>query len=226
LVKPQDAVEVGDVVRTKSQSRAQIKFVDDTVLTIAPESKITIEEYLFDGAKGERRAVLGVVRGLVHAAVEKVYPKAEPDFIMKTHTAVLGVRGTRWYTKLLPTGTDIYTEGTKLEVRHLDPNIPGVRLMGTLQWLRVDLLSIGFPVNITRETLKHLIQEMKSGAGPRGQDPPEPGLWMVGPPQVQTLFGMRSFVENIQSGIYVPPTPKPQPYYHEGEYGEYYIRRR
>jgi hypothetical protein len=51
-VKVGGAVEVGDVVRTKSQSRAQIKFVDDTILTIAPESGITIEEYMFDGSCG------------------------------------------------------------------------------------------------------------------------------------------------------------------------------
>ncbi len=138
-VKVQDAVDVGDVVRTKSMSRAQIKFVDDTVLTMAPESRVTIEKYMFDGAKGERQAVLEVLRGLVHTAVEKVYPKTEPDFIMKTHTAVLGVRGTRWYTKLLPNGTDVYTEGSKLEVKSIFPEIPGVQVLGDLQ--------VNFPAN-------------------------------------------------------------------------------
>ncbi|MFZ2088854.1 MAG: FecR domain-containing protein, partial [Desulfobaccales bacterium] len=79
-VKAQDKVDVGDAVRTKSQSRAQIRFVDDTVLTIAPDSRVTIEEYMFNAAKSERKAVLDVARGLVHTAVEKVYPKDSPDF--------------------------------------------------------------------------------------------------------------------------------------------------
>ena len=122
--KVQEGVEVGDMVRTKADSRAEIRFVDNTVLTIAPESGITIEDYMFDAATSSRKAVVDVVRGLVHTAVEKANAGAEPDFIMKTHTAVLGVRGTKWYTKLTPTATDIYTEEAKLEVKKHPPGNP------------------------------------------------------------------------------------------------------
>jgi hypothetical protein len=207
-VKAQDAIEVGDVVRTKSQSRAQIKFVDNTVLTIAPESRVTIEEYMFDGAKGERKAVLGVLRGLVHTAVEKVYPKAEPDFIMKTHTAVLGVRGTRWYTKLLPTATDVYTEGSKLEVRSIFPEIPGVQTMTDLQYLRVGwFLPPTVALNITKEDLLPLEKQMKTGTGSTGQTDPGPHKFagISKPPLEPKHSGEPSLLENLASGAYVPP---------------------
>ena len=39
-VKMNDGVETGDVLRTKSQSKAQITFIDDSTLTIAPESRV------------------------------------------------------------------------------------------------------------------------------------------------------------------------------------------
>jgi hypothetical protein len=226
-VKVQGPVEVGDLVRTKSQSRAQIKFVDDTVLTIAPDSGITIEEYMFDAAKSERKAVVGVLRGLVHTAVEKVYPKAEPDFIMKTHTAVLGVRGTKWYTKLLPTATDLYTEenkGTKLEVRNILPEIPGIQLMGPLQYLQVGKFAPPtVPINITRDDLKPLQKQMVSGIGAGltglGPEALTERLW---PPLFPKYSGERSMVEYLGSGFYVPPRiapphiiqpiPQPEPY--------------
>jgi hypothetical protein len=207
-VKVQEAIDVGDVVRTKSQSRAQIKFVDDTVLTIAPESRVTIEKYMFDGAKGERQAVIGVLRGLVHTAVEKVYPKTEPDFIMKTHTAVLGVRGTRWYTKLLPTVTDVYTEGSKLEVKSIFPEIPGVQTLGTLQYTRVGMyLAPTVAVDITKEDLIPLEKQMKSGIGPTGQTDTGPDRFAGAPvPPLDPKFaGERSLVEHLGSGLYVPP---------------------
>lgn len=207
-VKIQDAVDVGDAVRTKSMSRAQIKFVDDTVVTIAPESRITIEKYMFDGAKGERQAVLEVFRGLVHTAVEKVYPKPEPDFIMKTHTAVLGVRGTRWYTKLLPSATDIYTEGSKLEVKSKFPEIPGVQLMTDLQFVRVGwFLPPTVALNITKEDLKPLEQQMKTGIGATGQTDTGPGKLTVGVklPLAPQYTGEPALVENLGSGVYVPP---------------------
>ncbi|MBM4295859.1 MAG: hypothetical protein FJ126_13295, partial [Deltaproteobacteria bacterium] len=39
-VNLRDAVEKGDVVRTKSQSRAQITFIDETTINIAPGSRV------------------------------------------------------------------------------------------------------------------------------------------------------------------------------------------
>ena len=44
-VKVGDLLEVEDVVRTKSQSRALIQFVDDTTLAITPESRVTINDF-------------------------------------------------------------------------------------------------------------------------------------------------------------------------------------
>jgi FecR protein len=212
--KVQGPVEVRDLVRTKTQSRAQIKFVDDTVLTIAPDSGITIEEYMFDAAKSERKAVVGVLRGLVETAVEKVYPKAEPDFIMKTHTAVLGVRGTKWYTKLLPTDTDIYTEnekGLKLEVKNIHPEIPGVQIMGPLQFVRVGMYTPPtVPVNITPEDLKVLAAQMKTGIGAGLTDfSPEALAERLWPPLFPKYSGERSLVEYLGSGFYVPPRIAP-----------------
>jgi hypothetical protein len=208
--KLQGPVDVGDMMRTKAQARAQIKFVDDTVLTIAPDSGITIEEYMFDAAKGERKAVVGVLRGLVHTAVEKVYPTAEPDFIMKTHTAVLGVRGTKWYTKLIPTDTDVYTEkekGLKLEVKNIHPEIPGVQIMGPLQFVRVSMYTPPtVPMNITEEDLKVLARQMITGIGAGLTDlSPEALVERLWPPLFPKYSGERSMVEYLGSGFYVPP---------------------
>jgi len=234
-VKVQDPVEVGDVVRTKSMSRAQIKFVDDSVITMAPESRVTIEQYMFDGAKGERQAVLEVFRGLVHTAVEKVYPKPEPDFIIKTHTAVLGVRGTRWYTKLLPTATDVYTEGSKLEVKSIFPEIPGVQLMTDLQFVRVGwFMSPTVAINITKQDLIPLQQQMKTGIGSTGETDTGPDHLAKIPkvPLAPMYSGEPNPLDNLQSGAYkpptvaspppiVPPTPPPShPHYHPNGYSE------
>jgi hypothetical protein len=215
--KLQGPVEVGDLVRTKSDSRAQIRFVDDTVLSIAPESGITIDEYMFDPATSNRKAVVGVLRGLVHTAVEKVNTRAEPDFIMKSQTAVLGVRGTRWYTKLLPTATDIYTEDAKLEVRNILPEIPGVQTLKSYQYCRVAMyLAPTMPIDITRENLKLLEKQLRFGIG-ASQNDTGPGLLATPnwPPLFPKYLGERSQVENLGSGLYVPPQanqiPQPPP---------------
>ncbi len=89
-VKVGEGVEPGDVLRTKSGSKAQITFLDHSTLTISPESRIAIEEYLFDGAGGKRNAVLQMFQGLALVAVSKILNVETTDFIVKTHTVVPG----------------------------------------------------------------------------------------------------------------------------------------
>jgi hypothetical protein len=42
--KLEDTVSPGDVLRTKSLSKAQITFSDNTVMTISPETRLALEE--------------------------------------------------------------------------------------------------------------------------------------------------------------------------------------
>lgn len=169
--KVQQAVDQGDVVRTKSNSRAQIQFVDETVLSIGPSSRVAIEDYVFDADKGQRSAVIEMFRGLVQTTVKKIYQMDEPDFVVKTHTATLGVRGTKWYTQILPTSTDVYTEEAGqvsaldykpspqagLEVKNRFPEVIGTVILKAMQFTRVGVdMAPTVPVNITPEDLKYL----------------------------------------------------------------------
>jgi hypothetical protein len=104
--KVETGVAEGDTVQTKAMARAQLKFVDDSTITLAPDTKITIESYMFDASKGKRRAVTQMTQGLVHAVVSQVQKVAEPDFLIKTPTAVMGVKGTEWYVMMAKQGDE------------------------------------------------------------------------------------------------------------------------
>jgi hypothetical protein len=221
-VKVADDVSIGDVVRTKTMGRAQIKFIDDTTMTIAPGSRVAIEEYMVD-TKGKRQAVVQVFQGLVKTAVGKVQQTEKPDFILKSHTAVMGVRGTTWYAQLTPTATEVYTANSLLEVSNVFPEVPGKVLMKSLQYVMVGRgQAPTVPVDITREDLQVLEKRMsaKDGVGEtRGP---------AGTPLASVLTGdqtgtgaeaaagvlldpamlsasQSSFVQNLNSGLYVPP---------------------
>jgi hypothetical protein len=162
--KVQDGVEVGDVVRTKSQSRAQVKFVDDTTLAIGAESRVAIESYIFDAAKSQRQAVLQVFRGLVHTLVTRIIKTEEPDFLIKTHTAIIGVRGTSTYTSLSPTGTDIYNESGKVRGSNLLPEVPGFVEAGPMQYFQV---ASGLPPTVPMPFTMEDLGTIKSRLTPR-----------------------------------------------------------
>ncbi|MGA9754640.1 MAG: FecR family protein [Desulfobaccales bacterium] len=122
-VKVDDGVETGDVIRTKSLSKAQITFIDNSTMSIAPESRVGIEAYMVDSTKEKRNAVIQLFQGLAHVVVSKVFKSAEPDFIVKTNTAVMGVRGTDFGIRLQPNSSTILNFEGVLQVGNIFPEV-------------------------------------------------------------------------------------------------------
>lgn len=82
----------GDIVETSSESVVRILFTDESVLTIAPNTKMKIEMY-DRGDKGLFNLLQGVLRATVSAGQAPKKAK-EHSLIVKTPSAALGVRGT------------------------------------------------------------------------------------------------------------------------------------
>jgi hypothetical protein len=118
-----DEVQSGDVIRTKSLSKAQITFIDNTIMTISPEGRVAIEAYMFDPVKKKRNAVIQLFQGLAHIVVNKVFKTAEPDFIVKTNTAIMGVRGTDFGIRIQPYSSTILNRKGRLQVGNIFPEV-------------------------------------------------------------------------------------------------------
>ena len=123
--KLNDGVEPGDVLRTKSLSRVQITFVDQSIVTISPGSRLAIEEYQVDSSKGKRQAVLQLFQGLALTVVSKIYQSEKPDFVVKTHTAIMGIRGTEVGIRLNPNSSTFLNFVGRTRVSSIFPEIPG-----------------------------------------------------------------------------------------------------
>lgn len=126
-VKKGDPVFVKDIVRTKSDSKAEIVFSDGNILRLAQRTRIDISEYSTDSAN--TKEVIKLPRGKVEAVVEKklaqrvaVSPQAN-RFEIHTPNAVAGVRGTRYFVfHFVFTGV-LVKDGT---VGVYNPKIPNV----------------------------------------------------------------------------------------------------
>jgi hypothetical protein len=95
-----DNVFVGDIIRAKSKSKAEITFTDGNIVRVAPNTRIEISEYMFDEAKG--KGILNLSRGKVQAIIQEKIAKRIATFgeanrfEIHTPTAILGVRGTNF----------------------------------------------------------------------------------------------------------------------------------
>jgi hypothetical protein len=176
--KMQGGVEPGDIIRTKSRAKAQLTMVDNSVITLAPESRLAIADYQYNPAQESRRAVVRLFRGLVHTVVNRVIKTEEPDFLMETHTAVLGVRGTNFYTLVGPSFTAAYLVHGTLGVRSNLSTLPALLLLHSMQFTQIPLGKQPFLAQtLTPEmlaTLERLMDTGLSGSG-FGYGSPAPG---------------------------------------------------
>jgi len=207
--KIRDRVEQGDQVRTKSQSRAQVRFVDNTVLTLSPGSLILIEDYLYDDSQGTRQATLNLFRGLAYTVVNKILQTEKPDFVFKTHTAVLGVRGTRFFTLVGARFTGGYNEQGELEMA--SRALPTSKVL--LKSMEFAVAPIGQPLTKGRfsyQDLKLLKQWLITGVPPEVLSGKVPLLSLPRPPD-QEPSSLESLDQpgRRQEGMFVPPTLVP-----------------
>lgn len=100
-VRTGDPVSMGDAIRTRRNGKAEIQFRDETVVQIAPETRITIDQYSYRGADQRERGFLSLFRGKLRAIVSKAKAMAAQftgtasSFSIKTPTAIAGVKGTQ-----------------------------------------------------------------------------------------------------------------------------------
>ncbi|MHB9074092.1 MAG: FecR domain-containing protein [Desulfobaccales bacterium] len=88
--KLNDGVARLDEINTQAQSRAELILLDNSVLTVAPGSHVTIEQYLYEG-KTKRNIIVNLVQGFLDVVVTKA--SSEGEFLIKTPTAIMGIRG-------------------------------------------------------------------------------------------------------------------------------------
>jgi hypothetical protein len=91
-----DPVEQRDEIRTGRPGRASLVFRDDSVLNVADESHIVLDEQIFDPAAGTFGSAMKLLRGKVRTLVSEYYQEPRARFEVQTPTSVSGVRGTEF----------------------------------------------------------------------------------------------------------------------------------
>jgi hypothetical protein len=86
-------VFMGDAINTDTRGMAQIRFVDDTKLAVGPNSRITIDRFVFAGNQTAKQVTLDVTEGAFRFITGLSNKNA---YKVQTPSATIGVRGTEW----------------------------------------------------------------------------------------------------------------------------------
>ncbi|MFN0061245.1 MAG: FecR domain-containing protein [Myxococcaceae bacterium] len=95
------ALSVGDTIQTSVGTHVKLALPDGSVLVVAPESELVLDEVRF--ADGKREAFsLKLLVGKVFAKVAKAVGGSDARFQVSTQRAVAGVRGTIFRVDAIP----------------------------------------------------------------------------------------------------------------------------
>ncbi|WP_447985718.1 FecR domain-containing protein [Nitrospira sp. Nam74] len=104
-VAPLTQVLFHDEVQTESKAHTKALFVDDTLLTVGENTRIQIDEYVFNPHVDQRSVIVNMIAGHVRALVGKHFAGPGSRFEIHTPTAVAAARGTYFIVWIENDGT-------------------------------------------------------------------------------------------------------------------------
>ena len=89
-----EEIHLRDLLKTEQDSRAEILFVDESRVRVAPSSDLEITEYLYEPEQKKRKSTLSLWSGKARFIVNKLADFVQKDFEVQTPSGTAGVRGT------------------------------------------------------------------------------------------------------------------------------------
>jgi ferric-dicitrate binding protein FerR (iron transport regulator) len=87
-------IHQGDTLRTGPAGRLRVVLQDDSVVNLANNSQLVVDESVFQPDEGAVHSVLELLKGKIRTFVSDYYTQPNANFEVHTPTAVSGVRGT------------------------------------------------------------------------------------------------------------------------------------
>ena len=120
VLAPKDRVFADEQILTGPASASQLRFLDDTVLTIGPDSDVLLDEFVFDAAPENQKLVINASVGVLRFVTGKL---GKLNYKIKTPTATIGVRGTIFTIVVLVGGAiEAFVEAGALAITYTAPD--------------------------------------------------------------------------------------------------------
>ena len=97
-----DALYEKDTIETGADGSIGITFIDNTVMSSGPNSQIVLEDYKFNSSNFTGSMLTDMNRGTISMVSGDIARSSPGAMKVKTPTAILGVRGTRFVIEVKP----------------------------------------------------------------------------------------------------------------------------
>jgi hypothetical protein len=119
-------VEEGDTLVSEKNTYAQIRFVDNSEITLRPGTTFKVESFAFEeGKPDDDKATFNLVKGGLRSVSGLLGKRNKEKFAMKTQGATIGIRGTTFVAE--------WVEG----------EVPETSLASNQAWLEASVAMVG-----------------------------------------------------------------------------------
>ncbi len=101
LLKVRDPIFLHDTIVTGKRARLQLLFRDSSVISVGPDSKMTLAKYAWDKKTGKGEMLNKVTEGVFHVIGGVIAKKSPENFKTETPVATIGIRGSSYAFNLI-----------------------------------------------------------------------------------------------------------------------------
>jgi hypothetical protein len=95
-------LQQGDVIATGRDGSAGITFNDDSLLSVGPDSVLSVDRFAFDSTTHAGRFDTSLRQGTLAAVSGKIARQSPDAMKVRTPSTILGVRGTEFAVRVSP----------------------------------------------------------------------------------------------------------------------------
>ncbi len=96
-------VEQGDMLISEKETYARIRFIDNSEITLRPNSQLKIDSFVFEEDDKEKdSATFSLVKGGLRAVTGALGKRSKERVGVNTPTATIGIRGTTYIAEYIP----------------------------------------------------------------------------------------------------------------------------
>ena len=116
LVNKNTLLMKNDTINTTSNTKLQILFKDETIISVGQNSTLKINDYLFED--NNVKAEFAMAKGVFRTITGKIGKIAPQNFKLKTKTASIGIRGTQIVTSIADNTEKIFCTEGQIEIKN------------------------------------------------------------------------------------------------------------
>ena len=130
-LRKEDAVFIGDILRTGRKSRVQVTFIDDNFVNVSSESSIMVNQYIFDRERKRRKVIVKLLEGGVRFILYKKYSNS--SFAVEAGNASITGNIADFTVKVSPHETEVIVLDGFVNVKNISSMVVGEIRLGINQ---------------------------------------------------------------------------------------------